>query len=116
LDPVVLVRQLASTNRTLLLDDWIDRDPRATTPPSYFLGAFIHVLPRDEDVPDPDGAYEENVALSGKLLPDAGPRALSYARPWRALAGIFGKRGDPRAIECSERARAIVVASGGTKK
>lgn len=109
LDPVALVKQLAATDRALFLDDWIDRDPNAWTPPSYPLGPLLRVVPAPEDVLDPDALYAENVALSEKLVPDFGPRRAAYARPWRALAGVFGRQGDPRAAECADRARRLLA-------
>jgi hypothetical protein len=85
---------------------------------TFPIGTVTRVMPRGAPLPEPVSLMEANEALfSTFTLEDtrpaspstwAGTLALSYARPWRVLAGTFQKMGDgARARLCADRAAAF---------
>jgi hypothetical protein len=82
---------------------------------TFPIGTVTRVMPRGSPLPEPASLMDANTALFSTFTLEetaptspntwAGSLALSYARPWRVLAGTFDKMGDgERARICAARA------------
>ena len=117
-DPeITIARALLDRGRDVFLAA-SPNDVEQTAFATYPIGTVTRVAPRGAPLPEPVSLMEANEALFSTFTLEDGPPsspntwagslALSYARPWRVLAGTFDKMGDgERARFCAARAAAF---------
>ncbi len=115
-DTRALALAVLSTGRPLFLTD-VFTPAIVRSFPTYPLGTLIRVLPPGEALPDPGALAAMNDRVfagyrvrraEGAVDPWFALAYADYARPWGALAAVFGQRGDTvRAEACAQRAAAL---------